>query len=111
MLAVHIIGCIWGYYITLCATYTTLSRAAAVWFFSHGYDEATGEVKLKTHFAFGTRVVLACAYCVITRHLGSICFGAAILTIMAILRIILQAIDYYTKDMQKSNFLLKLVIM
>jgi len=107
---VHFVGCIWGYFICMSATYTTLSRAAAVWFFSHGYDEASGEVKQKGSFFFGTRVVLVCAWCVFWKHLGSIAFGAAILTFMTVLRIILNLISYYTKDLQKSNFLLRMVI-
>jgi hypothetical protein len=108
-LIIHIIGCIWALYITMGATYTTLSRSAAVWFFSHG-DDGTGNVVLKKSFAGGVNVVLSCAYCIITRHLGSVCFGAAILTIMTVLRMILQAIDYYTKDMQGSNLLLRIVM-
>jgi len=106
LLVIHLVGCIWALYITQCSVYTTLSRSAAVWFFSHGPDES-GQVVQKGTFYCGLRVVLVCAYCVIARHLGSIAFGAAILTIMTILRLILQAIDHYTKDMQQSNFLLK----
>ena len=109
LLCIHLVGCIWAYYITIGATYTTLSRSAAVWFFSHGPD-ASGEVVQQKTFVGGVRVVIACAYCVITRHLGSICFGAAILTIMKILRIILTAIEYYTKEQQANNLLLRVAL-
>lgn len=110
MLIIHIVGCIWAYYITVCATYATQARACGVWFFSHGLDESSGEVVQQGSFFFGTKTVLVCAWCIFSRHLGSICFGAAILTIMTVIRLILEGIDYYTKDQQDKNFLLKLAL-
>jgi len=107
---IHFVGCIWWYFCVMSSSYTTLSRACAVWFFSHGVDEASGEVKQKGSFFFGTRVVLVCFWCVIWKHLGSIAFGSAILTLMTVLRIVLNLISYYTKDLQKSNCLLRMVI-
>jgi len=109
MFSIHIVGCIWALFITQAATYMTLSRSAAVWFFNHGPNDS-GEIVQKGQYFFGTRVVLACAWCVISRHMGSVAFGAAVLTIITIIRLILQAIDYYTKDLQGSNLLLRIVI-
>jgi choline transporter-like protein 2/4/5 len=53
---------------------------------------------------------MVCAWCIFSRHLGSIAFGAAILTIMTIIRMILAAIDYYTKEYQASNLALKIAM-
>ena len=110
LLFIHVTGCIWAYFMCVGGSYATLARSCAVWFFSHGVDESTQEVVQQGAFKGGVRVVLACAYCILTRHLGSIAFGAAILTIMTILRIILEAIDYYTKDQQESNLAIKLAL-
>ena len=109
MLTIHIVGCIWGLFMTQGGTYTTLARSAAVWFFSHEADSAGQIVQKGGHFP-GIKTVTVCCWCVVSRHLGSIAFGAAIITIMTILRIIMSAIDYYTRDAQQSNCMLKMVI-
>merc|ERR1719240_1775851 len=67
LLAIHFIGCIWGLYMVEGSVYTTLARSAAVWFFSHGVDEQTGKVVQKGTFFFGLRVVIVCAWCIISR--------------------------------------------
>merc|ERR1712167_549633 len=109
MLTIHIVGCIWGLFMTQGGTYTTLARSAAVWFFSHEADSSGQIVQKGGHFP-GIKTVTVCCWCVVSRHLGSIAFGAAIITIMTILRIIMSAIDYYTRDAQQSNCMLKMVI-
>jgi len=109
MMIIHIVGCLWAFYITQTATYMTLSRSAAVWYFGHG-DDGNGGVVQKLKFFSGIKVVLICAWCVISRHLGSAVFAAAILTIIKSLRIVLGAIDHYTQDMQDSNLLLKVLM-
>merc|ERR1719217_131348 len=50
MLTIHIVGCIWGLFMTQGGTYTTLARSAAVWFFSHEADSAGQIVQKGGHF-------------------------------------------------------------
>jgi len=110
MFSVHAVGCLWLMFITEGTMYTTLARSAAVWYFSHELDPGSGEVIQKGAFRSGIGVVIASAWCVFTRHLGSICFGAAILTIMFVLRALMTAIERYMKDASGTNALLRLVL-
>ena len=48
--------------------------------------------------------------CIISRHLGTIAFGSAILTLIQLVRIVCEVIDRKTKDLQDSNLVLKLTI-
>jgi len=109
LMAVHVVGVIWALFITAAAVYTTLARTVAVWFFSHGPNEQ-GKVVLKAWWWCGFRVVFACAWCIFYKHLGSIAFGAAIMTIVKIIKIILEGFNYYTKDLQDSNLILKVIV-
>jgi len=109
LMAVHVVGVIWALFITAAALYATLSRTVAVWFFSHGPNEQ-GKVVLKAWWWCGFRVVFACAWCIFYKHLGSIAFGAAIMTIVKIIKIILEGFNYYTKDLQDSNLILKVIV-
>lgn len=112
LLSLHIVGCVWCWYVTHSAVYATLSKACAVWFFSHEVcDGTTGpQVVLKKRFGCGMRAILSSAWCIIAKHLGSIAFGAAIMTVVKIIKYILVAIDNQTKDLQNHNFLLGVVI-
>jgi len=113
LLAIHIVGCVWAYYVTQACVYGTLARACAVWFFSHeveGGGNAGDRVVLKKSFGCGFNVILSSAWCIFYKHLGSMAFGAAIISIVKIVKYCLMTVDHYTKELQGTNFLLRLAI-
>jgi len=54
--------------------------------------------------------VVSSAWCVFSRHLGSVAFAGAILTIFTVLRLILEAIAYIAKQKDPDNMMLKMAI-
>ena len=105
---IHVVCVIWAMYIVQMAVYCTLSRAAGAWFFSHG--EEGGVIVQKGSFACGLKVVAVSAWCVFSRHIGSVAFGAAILTIITIIKAILHTVHYYTKNAGDKNFVLRMLL-
>lgn len=111
MLAVHVVGVIWAYWITELAVYTTLARACSIWYYSHGPSEGDpGEIVQKGAFKLGVPAVVVSAWCVFSRHLGSVAFAAAILTIFTIIRTVLEAAAYVAEQKNPNNMLLKMAI-
>ena len=53
-------------------------------------------------------MVFSCAWCIFFKHLGSIAFGAAIMTVVKIIKIVLEGFNYYTKDLQARSLSLSL---
>jgi len=84
-------------------SWTAMSGNVSHWYFFRGDDEDAKAAK--------TRVPLLRSLGRVVRyHLGSIFFGAFIISVIQLIRIILYAIDRYTKKQQDANFLLKLAI-
>lgn len=104
MLGVHLTGVIWLYYFINSCAYSTYAGVAARWFFSHENGE------LNVRFYGGVCTMVDSAWCIISRHLGTIAFGSAILTLIQLVRIVCEVIDRKTKDLQDSNLVLKLTI-
>jgi hypothetical protein len=69
MLGAHVFGCIWGFLFISAAVYMTYAGTAARWFFSH----ENGVLNVK--FFGGVCTIFDSAWCVFTRHLGSIAFS------------------------------------
>ena len=76
---------------------------------SRGESDPT-EIVQKGAFKFGVPAVVISAWCVFSRHLGSVAFAAAILTIFTIIRIILEAAAYVAEQKNPDNMLLKMAI-
>jgi len=104
LLVIHIVGCIWIFWFANACAYTTYAGVGARWFFSH----ENGVLGVRFFFGFGT--ILDSAWCVISRHLGTMAFGSAIMTIITLIRLIFEYIDQKTKDLQADNKLLSLVM-
>jgi len=104
LLVIHLVGCIWVYYFANACAYTTYAGVGARWFFSHE------DGKLEVRFYCGVGTLLDSAWCVFSRHLGTIAFGSAIMTIITVIRLICEYIDQKTKDIQAENRLLKLAM-
>jgi len=105
MLVFHLIGCLWLYYFVNACAWTTYAGVGARWFFSHENG------KLEVGFwCGGLFTMLDSAWCVISRHLGTMAFGSLIMTIVQALRIMCEIIDRYTKNKQASNHALKMAI-
>jgi hypothetical protein len=101
---VHILGVLWTFNFIYAIGWTTQSGTVCAWFFSHETTEPP------VSFGFGCSTVWASYGRVFRYHLGSMAFGALILALAQFVRMILATVDYYTRDLQKSNTLLKLVI-
>jgi len=101
MFAVHFVGCLWTYYFINACAYTTYAGVGGRWFFSHENGE------LKVRFYGGCGSILDSAWCVFTRHLGTMAFGSAILTIIMLVRLVCEYINQKTKDIQETNLPLK----
>jgi len=101
---VHIFGVVWTLQVVMAIAWTTTAGSVCQWFFSHEVGQP------KPSFGLGCGA-LWCSYWRILRyHMGSMAFGGLITAICSILRWILQTLDYYTHDMQKSNRLLFFVM-
>ncbi|KAL1511023.1 hypothetical protein AB1Y20_005848 [Prymnesium parvum] len=102
--AVHILGVLWLMNVVLAISWTAQAGAVCQWFF------ATEIGQPKKSFGAGCGTCLQSTCRVLRFHLGSMAFGALILAICQIVRYLLGALDYYTQDLQKKNFVLKLVV-
>ena len=101
MFAVHFVGCLWTYYFINACAYTTYAGVGGRWFFSHENGE------LNVRFYGGCGSIFDSAWCVFTRHLGTMAFGSAILTIIMLIRLVCEYINQKTKDIQETNLPLK----
>ena len=107
---IHIVGIIWAYWVTELAVYTTLARTCAVWYYSHGQNEAGDTVQKASFHGCGLMVVLTSAWCIFSRHLGSVALAGAILTIFTVIRMILEGFAYVAKQKNPDNAMLKMAI-
>ena len=85
-------------FVKACA-WITMSGAVAYWYFFRDDPEH------KERFP-----VLNGARRVLRFHLGSAAFGAAVIAICQFIRYLLACVDYYTKDLQDTNFVYKVAI-
>ena len=79
--------------------WTSMSGSVSHWYFFREDPEARTRVPLLRSLGRTLRY-----------HLGSIFFGSFIIAVIQLIRLILMAIDRYTKKQQKANFALKLAI-
>jgi len=79
--------------------WTTMSGSVSHWYFFR--EDATAKTKVPLIRSLGR---------VLRYHLGSIFFGSFIIATIQLIRILLMALDRYTKKQQKSNLALKLII-
>ena len=80
-------------------SWTSLSGCVGHWFFFR--EDPKGKTRVPLLRSLGR---------VLRYHLGSIAFGSFIIAVVRLIRLILLAIDKYTKDAQNKNLLLKLTI-
>lgn len=79
--------------------WVSMSGSVSHWYFFREDPEARTRVPLLRSLGRTLRY-----------HLGSIFFGSFIIAVIQLIRLILMAIDRYTKKQQKANFALKLAI-
>jgi len=101
---VHIVGIVWTMNVALGVAWVCQSGAVAQWFFS---SEATQEA---IPFGCGFRAVWSSHWRAVRYHVGSVAFGSAIITVCNLIRIVLATIDYYTRELQQNNLVLKVVM-
>uniref|UniRef100_A0A7S4F3X7 Choline transporter-like protein n=1 Tax=Chrysotila carterae TaxID=13221 RepID=A0A7S4F3X7_CHRCT len=106
-MASHVYGILWTIQLVRATTYTSMAHSIAYWYVS---TNAPGSGKKKCCPRSGLCRLLDGLWTVVSRHLGSMIFGAAIIAIVQLLQLIMGLIDYATKDQQKKNYLIKLVV-
>jgi len=110
IMGTHFFGILWAVQTIRAVTYTSMAYAIANWYvtLNSPKDPKSGGCSLIPKA--GLCRLLSALWTVISRHLGSMIFGAAVIAIVQLLQIIMSLIDYATKDQQKKNFLIKLII-
>ena len=90
-------GLLWSIEVCGNVSFTAMSGNVSHWYFFR--DDPKGQTKVPLLRSLGR---------VLFYHLGSIVFGSFIIAAIKLIRYILMAIDKYTADAQKKNFLLRL---
>ena len=80
-------------------SWTAMSGSVSHWYFFR--EDASAKTRIP---------LLRSTWRVFRFHLGSIFFGSFIVALIQIIRILLMALDRYTKKQQKANLMLKLLI-
>lgn len=84
-----------------------MSAAVGLWFVT---TNAPGNQGCCCGFGTGCSKLRSATALILMKHLGSMAFGSFIIGLCQALRVVLATIDYYTRDLQDKNFLLKLVM-
>jgi len=104
MLTYHFLGFLWTVALIKAIAWTAIAGAVSFWyFFISGGGAAEFEVQIQ-------RPISGSLYRVLRYHVGSCCFGAFCVALCQLIRYMLACVSYYTKDLQDSNFLLKLAL-
>jgi len=109
LLILHVFLILWTLQVIKATIWSSMSAAVGVWFTTtNAAENADKRGCFSCGFGFGelwnsTGLILA-------KHLGSMCFGALIIAVCMMLRLILATIDYYTQDLQEKNMMLKMVM-
>ena len=80
-------------------SWTAMSGSISHWYFFRDDDEVRTRVP-----------ILRSLWRVLRFHLGSVFFGAFVIALIQLVRIVLMALDKYTKKQQEGNLALKLLI-
>jgi len=104
-LLAHLLLILWTIQVIKATIWSSMSAAVGVWFTTINAPGSDAPA-----CSFGCGELWSSTALILTKHLGSMMFGALIIAICQLLRYILAAIDYYTQDLQKKNTLLWLVL-
>lgn len=85
--------------------WTSMSAAISRWYVT---DNAVFAEKKCCGFGTGLGALMGGTCIIVTKHLGSMAFGALIIAVMQTIRAIVLAIDKNTQELQKGNCLLRL---
>lgn len=102
----HVGLCLWTLQFVKATTWTAMSGAVAKWFVTENAPDSQKCCKC----GFGFQLLCEATGMIIFKHLGSMAFGALIIAICQLIRLVLASIDYYTKDAQNKNLMFKLVM-
>ena len=95
-------GLLWTINCVTNTSWTAMSGSVCHWyFFRDAGDDSPAKTKAPLARSLGR---------VLWYHLGTIAFGSFIIAVIQLIRIILMAVDRYTKNAQKSNLLLWLAL-
>ena len=105
LLLSYVYGFLWSIQVVRATTWTSMSAAIAWWYCNINAPTNTSITKrwVKT----GVPLLFSSLTTIMLKHLGSICFGAAIIAFVQILRVIMHALNSFTKNQQDKNMLLK----
>jgi len=108
LLIIHILFILWACQTVKAVIWSSMSAAVGVWFTT--VNAADCEDRGWCKCSFGCVELWAGTSLIVMKHIGSCAFGALIIGICQLIRLILTAIDYYTQDLQDKNLLLKIVM-
>jgi len=103
MLWYHLFGFLWFNSLINAVSMCTVAGAVSAYYWSR--TKKTGAL-VEGHM--GKRPIGTALYCCFRYHFGSLAFGSMIVAIVQFIRAVLMYIDYQTKNLQKSNILIKI---
>lgn len=96
----EVLGVLWALETVKAAFWTSMSGAVAIWYVK---DSSTSK------FGGGGKRLIACTGRVWLKHLGSMCFGALIIAVFKLLRMLSSLLAYTMRERIKTNLLLRLL--
>jgi hypothetical protein len=107
ILLAYVFGFLWSIQVVRATTWTSMSAAIAWWYCNT--NSADGSFS-KKWVRTGVPLLFSSLWTILLKHLGSICFGAAIIAFVQLLQVVMHALNSLTKNQQDKNKLLKLVM-
>jgi len=104
----YVFGFLWSIQVVRATTWTSMSAAIAWWYCNT--NSAANKDMRRMWFQTGVPLLGSSLNTIMLKHLGSICFGAAIIAIVQLLQVVMHAINSLTKNQQDKSYLLKLVV-
>lgn len=103
----YVYGFLWCIQVVRATTWTSMAAAIAWWYCNtNAANGSMGKMWVRT----GVPLLFSSLWTVVLKHLGSICFGAAIIAFVQLLQVIMHALNSLTKNQQDKNKLLKLIM-
>ena len=99
---------LWAVNLAKAVSWTSMSSAVSYWFVTDNAPAASGHRCCQA--GTGVSRLADATWTVVSKHLGSMAVGSALIAACQTVRLVLYAVDGSTKKAQEKNFLLKLTI-
>jgi len=102
----HVFGTLWTLQLIRVTNWSSMAGAVGYWFVSVNAPST----KKNCCPRLGMVPLCDATWTILSKHLGSMAFGALVITIVQFFQLCMQALDYLSKEQQEKNFLLKIVV-